>query len=210
MINRDVLDHILPKLEELIRISLENNLTLHSSLGGKYGEYWVASQLWSYGPRFGGNRSGTKGVKNPNSADIVLETGTKKIEVKWGRYWGDGKIFEKWSNENPCWGWGFSKGRQFKEKRFNYCVLLAAEPKGAYPKYVFVLDIEEMNDESVLQRTSSLGGTSYYIEYSEDEKFYNKQHGRKKVDASPIEKLLFKNREKYTQRWERLKEKGEL
>jgi hypothetical protein len=28
------------------------------------------------------------------------------------------------------------------------------------------------------------------------------------MDTSPIEKLLFENKEEYTQRWERLKEKG--
>ncbi|MEM3385694.1 MAG: hypothetical protein QXE78_09225 [Nitrososphaeria archaeon] len=54
----------------------------------------------------------------------------------------------KWADGIPFWNWGFSTGKQFMEKKFDYCILLAAEKDGVSPKHIFVIKIDEIGKES--------------------------------------------------------------
>ncbi len=104
--------------------------------------------------------------------------------------------FEK-SGRQPFWGWGLSSGKQFKDKKFDYCILIAAEKDAAYPKHIFVIDIKEMIEETMgPPRKSGLGYNSYYIEFSENEEFYEKRSGYpytlSELKEDSLEKNIFK------------------
>jgi len=79
----------LKRMEELLReateISLSNNWNIHSAVGGKYGEVFVANALGKHGPLIGNERKHLrKEIRNPTSADVILSKTKKKVEVKWG------------------------------------------------------------------------------------------------------------------------------
>ena len=125
---------VIPKLEKIIQFSLKNNLDLHTCTGGKYGELWVASELWKHEPKLSHERSAVKGVEKPTGCDIILTRTKKKLEVKWGmlHHRGDDSFFKR-TEEIPFWGWGFSSGKQFIDKKFDYCILLAAKKRWSTP-----------------------------------------------------------------------------
>ncbi|MBC7129595.1 hypothetical protein H5T51_00035, partial [Candidatus Bathyarchaeota archaeon] len=77
-------NEILPCLEQAIIFSFSNNLNLHTAIGGKYAELFVAAELWEHEPKLAGERKKVKDVRNPESCDIVLDKTKKKLEVKWG------------------------------------------------------------------------------------------------------------------------------
>jgi len=47
---------ILPGLKNAIRFSLLNDLNIHTPIGGKFAELYVASKLWKYEPKLGQQR----------------------------------------------------------------------------------------------------------------------------------------------------------
>ena len=144
---------------------------------------------------------------NAKSADIVLAKTGSRLEVKWGVYHGPTDDFTRRTKRIPYWGWGFSQGRQFKENKFDYCILLAAEKSGAQPKYKFVLTRDEMN-QKMSSRRSIVNPDSFYIEYSEQEDFYTARawwpRGRNEA-----EKFL-KNIILHEQRWNIMKNTGKI
>jgi len=208
--NSNSLYEFLLDLEQIIMFSIENGLNVHTSVSGKFGELWVAYHLWDFKPKLARSRSQVKEVKNPNSCDIVLCSTKKKLEVKWSKYHGEGDDLLKKTGGISCWGWGFSKGTQFIDKKFDYCILLAAEDKGARPEHVFVLKIDEMTKETMVEnRKSSLGSKdSYFIEYSANEDFYTSRKWHP-FGPSTIEEHLF-NRKLHEERWFQLIENGKI
>lgn len=205
-------NEILPCLEQAIIFSFSNNLNLHTSIGGKYAELFVAAELWKHKPKLAGERKKVKDVRNPESCDIVLAETKKKLEVKWGmlHYREDDPLI-KGSQGTPFWGWGFSSGKQFINKKFDYCILIAAEKDRAYPKHIFIIKCEEMTMAEMggKRRSSVYTGGSFFIEFSHDKEFYFKRkwwpHG-----FTPLEEKLFKHPEVYQKRWNQLKENGIL
>lgn len=203
---------ILPSLEKVIRFSILNRLNIHSSIGAKFAELYVASELWEHEPKLGKQRGDVKGIEHPASCDIVLARTGRKLEVKWAMFHHDPKdSYLKGSGGIPYWGWGFSSGKQFKDKKFDYCILIAAEEDGAYPKHIFVIRCDEITEDSLGGPRKSAVYTkgSYYIEFSHNKKFYHKRKWHRK-GPSKLEKDIFENREKYEKRWKELKEKGTL
>ena len=201
-------------LEELIRVSFDKGWNVHSVVGSKYGELFVASELWKHEPIFGAKRAEVKGIKQPRSSDIILFETKKKIEVKWSmlRY-RDNDYYYRERGGIPHWGWGFSSGKQFLNNKFDYCVLLAASKDGAFPKHIFVLKLQEMKD-GMEKRVSGEAGKfskSYFLETSDDNDFFKKRSEAKKFPIEPleIEKCLL-NRSLHKRRWEELKQNGLL
>jgi hypothetical protein len=209
--NRDELEHAILCLEKVIKFSFKYDLNVHSSVGGKYGELWVVNELWKYDPKIGSDRKNVKSVKKPLSCDVVLKKTEKKLEVKWAmlHYKDNGPVVRR-SGKKPFWGWDFSEGKQFKEEKFDYCILLAAKKDEAGPEHIFVMECDEIKSKmGRKKRRTALSKKGFYIEFSEDKNFYGMrkwcQNGR-----SPLEELLFKHESKYRKRWEMLKEKGDL
>ncbi|MCW4047343.1 MAG: hypothetical protein NWE99_07255 [Candidatus Bathyarchaeota archaeon] len=203
---------ILPSLEKVIKFSLLNDLNIHTPVGGKFAELLVAADLWKHEPKLGRHRGEIKGVQRPGSCDVVLAKTEKKLEVKWAMcHYRQNDPFVKRCDAVPFWGWGFSGGKQFTDKKFHYCILIAAEKDGAYPESIFVVKSEEMTEESMggLRGSSVYGEGSFYIEFSRNKDFYYKRHWHPK-GPSPLEKDIFQNREKYERRWEELKKKGQI
>ena len=195
-------------MERAIRYSFSNNLNLHTSIGGKYAELFVASELWRHGPRLAGERGKVRGVKNPRGCDIVLAGTGRRLEVKWAmlHHRGDDPFFR--GSGIPFWGWGFSSGKQFIERRFDYCILLAAKEDEAHPQHIFVIKCEEMTEEAMGgKRDSGVARDSFYIEYSQDKQFYFRRRWWPK-GPSPLEGELLENRIKYEERWSQLKRWG--
>lgn len=203
------LSEYLPKIEDIIQYSIRNSLNVHSYLGGKYGELHVIKELWKHKPKIAHERTEVK-IKNPKSCDIVLADSKKKLEIKWGKFHDEKDKMTLLTNGIPFWGWGFSKGRQFLEKKFDYCILLAAEKGGAKPEHTFVLRIDEMNNYTMGGERKSVVSSkgSYYIEYSNDQKFYEKRKWHP-YGPSVIETIL-QNKETQDNRWHELKNNGEL
>lgn len=205
-------NEILPCLERAIIFSLSNSLNIHTSIGGKYAELFVATELWKHKPKLAGERKKVKGVTNPGSCDIVLDKTKKKLEVKWGiLHHREDDPFIKGSQGIPFWGWGFSKGKQFTNEKFHYCVLIAAERDRAHPQHVFVIKREEMTKERMggERRSSVYTKGSFFIEFSHSYEFYFKRKWWP-FGPSPLEEELFKYREIYEKRWNQLKESGIL
>jgi len=202
--------NILPSLERVIKFSFLNGLNVHTLVGAKFAELYVASELWKHEPRLGQQRWNTK-VERPGSCDIVLAKTGKKLEVKWAMlHHSQNDSFVKRCNGIPFWGWGFSSGKQFKDKKFDYCILIAAEKDGAYPEHIFVIKREEMTEEAMGGlRKSGVAKESFYIEFSHNENFYYKRSWHP-YGPSKLEKDIFENREKYQKIWMELKEKGTL
>ncbi|MEM3640992.1 MAG: hypothetical protein QXH37_03615 [Candidatus Bathyarchaeia archaeon] len=77
--------------------------------------------LLSFGitsPKLGLQRWNTV-VENPGSCDIVLAKTGKKLKVKWAMFHhGSNDPFARRCGGIPFWGWGFSSGKQFKDKSF--------------------------------------------------------------------------------------------
>lgn len=90
------LKEALTQLESLTNFSFRNDLNLHSSIGGKYGELYVAYELLPHGPLLGKHRDEARNIRNPRSADMILQKTGKMIEVKWGmlHYQADDYYFE--------------------------------------------------------------------------------------------------------------------
>jgi hypothetical protein len=136
----------------------------------------------------------------------------RKLAVKWAMFHPNpNDPFVKRTGGIPFWGWGFSIGKQFKDKKFDYCVLIAAKKDEAKPKHIFVIKCEEMTYESMggPRRSGVYTKGSYYIEFSHNKDFY-KNRDWNRNGPSPLENDLFKNSEKYEKRWHELKEKGTL
>lgn len=202
---------ILPSLEKVIKFSFSNGLNIHTSVGAKFAELYVASELWEHEPKLGKQRLDTA-VRNPRSCDIILAKTEKKLEVKWSMFHhGTNDPFARRCGGIPFWGWGFSKGKQFKDKKFHYCILIAAKKDGAYPEHIFVIKSEEMTEDTMggLRKSGVDPKGSYYIEFSHNENFYYRRSWHPR-GPSPLEEDLFKNRDKYQKRWEKLQEKGWL
>ncbi|MEM2094359.1 MAG: hypothetical protein QXI32_03580 [Candidatus Bathyarchaeia archaeon] len=96
------------------------------------------------------------------------------------------------------WGWGFSEGKQFKDRKFDYCILIAAKRDGAYPESIFVVKCEEMTEKSMggFRCSSVYTKGSFYIEFSRNMDFYCKR-SRHPKGPSPLEEDIFKNQTKY-------------
>ena len=202
MVTKELLDDLLPKMEYLIKASLAQKLNVHTSLGGKYGELWVASQLIDYEPRLAHERRDVT-VKNSKSSDIVLKRNSVRLEVKHGMCHNK-DTFSKRAGNIPLWGWGFSQGKQFLRDKFDYCVLMAAEEGGAEPKHVFVLTCDEMK-KKMSQRKSSFGRQSYFLEYSKDPDYYNVRDWTQGMNEA--EKLL-RDLPLHKNRWSQLVSQG--
>jgi hypothetical protein len=205
-------DKILPCLEQAIIFSFSNGLNIHTSIGGKYAELFVAAELWELEPKLAGERKSVKSVKNPGSCDEVLAKTGKKLEIKWSMlHHRQDDPFVKGSQGIPFWNWGFSSGKQFIEGKFDYCVLLAAEKDKALPRHIFVIKLEEMTEKEMDGQRKSVvySKGSFFIEFSPDCDFYCKRKWCPK-GPSPLEEKLCKNKEKYEERWSDLKQKGKL
>jgi len=205
-------NEVLPCLERIIQFSLINNLNVHTSIGGKYGELWVASELWRYKPRLAKERYDVKGVEKRGSCDIILEKTSKKLEVKWGmlHHRKNDEFVKKVREGVPYWGLGFSGGTQFTKGKFDYCILLAAEKDGAHPQHTFVIKVDDMTESSMGgKRKGAFGKENFYIEFSDNEDYYCKRSWYP-YGPTPLEKLLFEQKREYKKRWKRLKENGEL
>jgi len=205
-------NEILPCLEQAIMFSFSNNLNLHTSIGGKYAELFVAAELWRHKPKLAGERKKVKDVRNPGSCDIVLAETKKKLEVKWGMlHYREDDPFIKGSQGIPFWGWGFSSGKQFINQKFDYCILIAAEKDKAYPQHIFVIKCKEMNEAEMGGKRKSGVYTkgSFFIEFSHNKEFYFKRKWWPR-GFSPLEEKLFKHCELYQKRWDQLKENGIL
>ncbi|MEM3389784.1 MAG: hypothetical protein QW491_10300 [Thermoproteota archaeon] len=197
-------------MEKIVHISFANDWNIHSQIGSKYGELFVANELWEHEPKFGNLRKSLKGIEKPTSSDIVLSKTGKKIEVKWGMlHHRDGDYYFDSRGRIPYWGWGFSKGGQFSKNKFDYCVLLAAHKDEARPKYIFVLKLEEMK-KYMKPRVSGEAGKekSFFIETSDEKDFLQKRTRIKPI--LELERLLMEDRETYLKRWEELKQDGLL
>lgn len=133
----------------------------------------------------------------------------KKVEVKWAVYHFEDN-FTRSTEGIPFWGWGFSMGKQFIERKFDYCVLLAAKRDGAEPSHIFVLRVEEMKEGSMggKRRSAVYTKGSYFIEFSENKNFYFKRKWHPK-GPSEIEKSLF-NIDEHIALWGKLKSSGFL
>ena len=203
---------VLPSLEKVIKFSLLNNLNIHTAVGAKFAELYVTSELWEHEPKLAQQRWGIKEVRHSVSCDIVLAKTGRKLEVKWSVFhYSPNDLFVKGSDGIPFWGWGFSHGKQFKDRKFDYCILIAAEKDGAYPRHIFVIKCEEMTDETMggPRRSAVYSKGSFYVEFSLNKEFYYKRRWYPK-GPSPLEDNIFKNWEKYERRWNDLKEKGTL
>lgn len=196
------LEEAIESLYKAISLSFKNRWNVHSSIGGKYGELFVANALWKHKPVIGKERK-WKGC------DINLAETEKRIEVKWGmlHYEPDDYYF-KTRGKVPYWGWGFGKkGSQFLKNKFDYCIFLAAKKNEAHPKYIFVVKSEEMNGKTMEKRISGEAGKvgSYFLETSEDKDFFKRR--RKKILI--VERMLLR-RQMHKKRWEELRENGVL
>lgn len=209
-LDRSELKEVLDCLEGAIRFSLLNNLGVHTSLGAKFAELYVAYELWEHKPLFGEMRRIAR-VPHPTSCDIILERTGKKLEVKWAMYhYRPDDPFVRRCGGIPFWGWQFGKGKQFLNKKFDYCILIATEKDSALPKHIFVIKCEEMSEEAMGgKRNSGVVKDCYYLEYSEDREFYEKR-GWWPKGPSPLEDDISKDPEKYESRWDVLKERGEF
>lgn len=211
--NEEELRHeMLPCLEKLIRFSLLNDLNVHSPLGGKYGELLVVSNLWAHRPKIASQRDAVKGVKRPRGCDIVLESTRKRIEVKWAMlHHRPTDWVMKMVDGIPFWGWGFSGGSQFKESKFDYCILLAAHKDNAHPGHIFILKLNEMTEELMggSRRSAVSSRRSFFIEFSENRDFYYKRKWHPR-GPSPLEESLFTNGIRHRARWKELKLKGSI
>ncbi|MCX6653692.1 MAG: hypothetical protein NTY03_01080, partial [Candidatus Bathyarchaeota archaeon] len=190
-------------------LSIKGGLNVHSYVGGKYGELWMASHLQAHEPLLASSRRKNVGVKNPSSCDIVLTDQKKKLEVKWGVYHGPKDPMTNGCNNIPYWGWGFSMGKQLEPGKFDYCILLAAEPDGAKTSEVFVLKQEEMTPDKIGgKRKSVVNSGSFYVEYSKNPLFYGpKKWGNGK--KSYVETLL-QDEALHNKRWKQLVDYGKL
>ena len=209
MDKEELINDILPSLEKVIKFSLVNDLNIHTPVGGKFAELLVAADLWKHEPKLGRHRGNVKTVQRPRSCDVVLAKTKKKLEVKWAMcHYRQDDPFVGRCGALPFWGWGFSGGKQFTGKKFDYCILIAAEKDGAYPESIFVVKSEEMTEESMggLRGSSVYAAGSFYIEFSRNENFYCKRSWHK--GPSPLEKDIFQNQAKFESRWEELKSKG--
>ncbi|HKZ95103.1 MAG TPA: hypothetical protein VJ249_11075 [Candidatus Bathyarchaeia archaeon] len=201
-------------LRELVCMSFDKQWNIHSAIGSKYGELFVASELREHEPIIGKKRNELKGVSRPTSSDIVLYETQKKVEVKWGMlHHRDGDYYFDTRGKIPYWGWGFgSKGSQFKNSKFDYCVLLAATKNDAEPKHIFVLTLQEMK-KGMKDRISGEAGKkkkSYFIETSDENNFFDRRLNTKfGIQPLEIEKSLL-NRSLHKRRWEELKRNGLL
>lgn len=202
---------VLPCLEKAIKFSLSNGLNIHTPVGAKFAELYVAFELWKHEPKLGRQRE-IGGVEHPASCDIVLAKTRKKLEVKWAmlHHRLDDPYVKRCSGI-PFWGWGFSSGKQFRDRKFDYCILVAAEKDGAYPEHVFAIKCEEITKDTMggPRKSSVYNKGSFYIEFSHNKKFYYERNWYPK-GPTPLEDDIFKNQEKYEKRWEKLKEKGTL
>jgi len=208
------LKEVLTNMENAIKFSFRSNLNIHSSIGGKYGELYVASKLMPYEPLLAKRRDEARKLENPRSADMVLKKTSKKVEVKWGalHYKEDDYYFQT-RGKAEYWGWGFGeKGTQFKKNKFDYCVLLCAEKNGAKPVHIYVVTADEMKNH-MIDRVSGEGGRkkkSYFLEVSDDpDFFYKRQNQKNPIKPCELEKLIRDN-SKYAGRWKTLKKYGEL
>ena len=200
-------------LREAVEISLSNNWNIHSAVGGKYGEVFVANVLWKHDPLIGNERKHLrKEIRNPTSADVILSKTKKKVEVKWGilHHRVDDYYFNS-RGKTPYWGWGFSQGTQFLKDKFDYCVLLAAEKDKAVPKHIFILTLQEMKD-GMTPRISGEGGRkkkSYFIETSDENDFFAKREKVAAISRIELENNLL-DRHGHIKRWNKLRERGQL
>lgn len=198
------LEDVFGKLRTLIKfsakLSKENAFGLHSIVGGKFGELWVATRLWKHKPLIGDRRDRGVGfgVKRPRSADIVLPITKKKIEVKWGMVQSDKK------NEGRYWGWKIGK-----KCAFHYCVLLAADENGNHR--VFVLTKEEAKS---LPPRMSMGSRFRFVEIPEEfrnaERFYSQRRLQRNIEPCIIERTLTEHTRFFERRWKELRDHGEL
>ena len=200
-------------LQETVEISLSNNWNIHSAVGGKYGEVFVANALWKHGPLIGKERKQLgKELRNPASADVILSKTKKKVEVKWGilHHRVDDYYFNS-RGKTPYWGWGFSQGTQFLKDKFDYCVLLAARKDKAIPKYIFVLTLQEMKDGMVPRISGEAGKykRSYFIETSDEDDFFAKREKVRAMSRIALEDNLL-DRHCHIKRWNKLREQGLL
>lgn len=197
------------KLEELIKFSFNKKLNLHSTIGAKYGELYVAYQLYNHNPLLASWRTESESIKRrKTSADIILDNYGKKIEVKWGAlHHLDNDYYYEKAGKIEHWGWGFSQGNQFNEDSFHYVVLLAAKRNLAVPEHIFVCTCSELKD-NMERRVSGEGGKdkyTYFLHYSDTKKFYEKPEN----NVLKIEKSLY-NDPKYQERWLTLKKNGSI
>jgi hypothetical protein len=212
-IDADDLRKALTNMEDAIKFSFENDLNLHSSIGGKYGELYVAYKLMTHDPLLAKRRNEAKGIRNPCSADMILKNTSKKVEVKWGAlHHKEFDYYFRTRGRTEYWGWGFSLGTQFLKDKFDYCVLLCAEKNEAKPAHIYVVTTNEMK-KHMIDRVSGEAGRktkSYFLEVSDDpEFFYKRQYQKHPIEPCELEKLMRDN-PKYRERWKMLKKHGKL
>lgn len=209
--NENELKRVLNCMDKVVTFSLLNGLNVHTSVGGKYAELFVAHELLKHDPKLGQRRKEVE-INRSGSCDVILAKTKKKLEVKWAVLHYDPKDpFVKGAQGIPYWGWGFSMGKQFIDRKFDYCILIAAKKDRAYPQHIFVIKCEEMTERTMGGKRKSGVFTkgSFYLEYSHDRNFYFKRKWWPK-GPSPLEEDIFDNRELYERRWGELKRKGML
>jgi len=198
-------------LDKVIRLSFANHWNVHSAVGGKYGELFVAKELWEHQPLIGKERK-------IRGADVFLARTGKRIEAKWGMLHHEpDDYYFKVRGSVPYWGWGFSKGNQFLRNRFDYCVMLAARRNEAAPQHVFVLTLGEMRKGMGLRVSGEAGkkARSYFIETSDDSHYFEERaRSMKSKFGSQLRELAVEesllDRESHRRRWKQLINLGRL
>jgi hypothetical protein len=199
-LSRD-LKRIADLLEECVRILARpdgiSHGTVSPAIGSKFAEFWVANRLAEYQPQIWKSR-------NKGGADIYLRRIDKNIEVKYSTLRSEWKT--KWKEISDCnWGWAFGKGKQFEDKRFDFCVLVAAAETGA-PEKCFVIPVEDFHHSMKKRKgvyPEDRKGSYCAIDLFRAREDYNSW--KRKVGGCPLEDVLNEHPERYENKWDLIK-----
>ena len=131
-----LLDKLTSLYEELIGISVEQDLGIDTRVVSKYAEIWVAHKLRRFEPQIGR-------LRERISADIYLKVLDKRIEVKYSMLKGEWR--KRFGVNGRNWGWGFGKGTQFQNSKFDLCVLIAAG-EDLLPKDCYIIPLNDFKE----------------------------------------------------------------
>jgi hypothetical protein len=182
-------------LEECVRILARQDGitagTILPAIGSKFAEFWVANHLIEYPPQMGKNR-------NKRGADIFLRRIKKRIEVKYSTL---RPVWKRKYGLSDCnWGWAFGDGKQFLDKRFDFCVLVAATETGTI-ETCFVIPVQDFLDHMKKRYGvyPEAKGSYFAINLFRAPEDY--ASWKQEVGECPLEDILNKHRERYENNW---------